>query len=324
MKERVVRALPPLFVVWATALGLAVWQPPPTGAGTPEAVAAGQAPQDVGYVGSETCAFCHQEQFEDYRASIHYQTETGDWPATGCEACHGPGEQHSEDPETVVMLFDPDDATQTVHDRAGQCLTCHAGRSPTTFDYRTSNHMKGAIDCAACHQPHASAREDRLLAREVPPDRRFLGAAVETCLGCHQEVRAQMNLNERHRVLEGMVTCADCHQQHDLSPRMRLGGFKQETCIGCHTDKGGPFVFEHLSGRVDGCTACHQPHGSVNRHLLEFQRVADLCYSCHIEVPSFHRGFGPPNIPPRFDSTTNCTNCHSAIHGSNLDHAFLQ
>ena len=175
--------------------------------------------------------------------------------------------------------------------------------------------MSGAIDCSSCHKPHANARDDRLLAREVPADRLYLGAATESCLGCHQEVRAQMNLNERHRVLEGMVACADCHKQHEPTPRARLGGFTHETCINCHTDKGGPFVFEHQSSRIEGCTACHVPHGSVNRHVLAYQKVADLCFSCHVAVPGFHS---------RFEAQTNCTNCHSQIHGSNLHHAFLQ
>jgi len=98
-----------------------------------------------------------------------------------------------------------------------------------------------------------------------------------------------------------------------------LGGFKDETCIDCHTDKGGPFVFEHGSVQVEGCVACHTPHGSINRHLLTFQSTGELCYSCHATVPGFHVG-----TPPRFTFATNCTNCHSSIHGSNLDPFFLK
>ena len=316
--------MPALVAVWAIGLAVAIWT---IGGATPrsgEVIAAEEIIQaEEGYVGSETCAVCHQEAYDHYQVSVHAQTETGDWPAHGCESCHGPGEAHVEDPVINRVIFDTANTGLSVADKAGQCLSCHASDA-TTFDYRSSSHMKGAIDCTACHKPHTGRQEDQLLAREVPPDRLFLGAATESCLGCHQEIRATLNLNERHRVLEGMVTCADCHQQHNPSPRSRLGGFSHETCISCHTDKGGPFVFEHLSSRVEGCTTCHDPHGSVNRHMLSFQREADLCYSCHVEVPSFHRGFGPATAPPRFDSTTTCTNCHSAIHGSNLDHVFLQ
>ena len=173
------------------------------------------------------------------------------------------------DPEEIFSFADP---TRTVVEKAERCLTCHA-EDAATFTYRSSEHADGSIDCASCHKPHAAAREDRLLAREVPADKHFMGAALESCLGCHQEVRAEVSLNERHRMLEGMVTCADCHNQHTPSPRARLGGFAQETCATCHTDKSGPFVFEHLSQRVDGCTACHTPHGSINRHMLNSQSV---------------------------------------------------
>lgn len=49
--------------------------------------------------------------------------------------------------------------------------------------------------------------------------------------------------------------------------------------------------------------------------MLTFQAVAELCYSCHVAVPGFHS---------RFTLDTQCTNCHSSIHGSNLDPYFLR
>ena len=92
--------------------------------------------------------------------------------------------------------------------------------------------------------------------------------------------------------------CTSCHDPHEPAARSLLGGFKQQACIGCHEDKGGPFVFEHPASRTEGCTACHSPHGSPNRHLLATQRVAELCYGCHAEVPQFHLGLAQP-VPPR-------------------------
>jgi predicted CXXCH cytochrome family protein len=104
---------------------------------------------------------------------------------------------------------------------------------------------------------------------------------------------------------------------------MMLGGFKQSQCADCHPDTEGPFVFEHPVSRVDGCVACHEPHGSPNRHMLKIQDVGALCYTCHAEVPQFHTGFSPV-APPRFNEQTVCTNCHVTIHGSNLDPLFLR
>lgn len=305
------KLIPAFFGAWALVLGLAAWMP---SAGTVTATepalteAIAQAP---GLVGSETCQVCHEAEYADQRRSVHFDLDMGDRAVTGCEACHGPGELHSEDPETVHMLFAAADIEHTAGDRAGQCLTCHA-EDAATFDYRSSDHQKGAIDCASCHQTHAGAGRDNLL----------VDAGLESCLGCHQELRAQFNVNERHRVLEGVVSCADCHEQHGPSTRARLGGFTQETCTDCHTEKQGPFLYEHLSVTVEGCTACHQPHGSVNRHMLLTQNMGELCYSCHIEVPGFH--ISPSGDSFRFNTQTNCVNCHSTIHGSNLHPRFLR
>ena len=313
MRAGVVKAMPVVLFVWVLALGIAVWVSPRLTTPDPAVRAAtAGALQETGYVGSDTCAVCHQERYDDHRTSVHFDVETvGDQLAGGCESCHGPGEAHVDDPENVRVIFDSQNTLASATDRAGQCLDCHASEA-TNFDYRAGSHMKGAVDCSSCHVVHEASGRDLLLA----------GAETDACLGCHTEVRAELSLNERHRVLEGMVTCSDCHEQHGPSARSRLGGFKHETCVGCHTDKGGPFVFEHMSSRVEGCTACHVPHGSPNRHLLQYQAGGDLCYSCHVAVPGFHKGSAGPNI--RFDSTTNCVNCHSTIHGSNLDPFFLR
>ena len=43
----------------------------------------------------------------------------------------------------------------------------------------------------------------------------------------------------------------------------------------------GPFVFEHEAVR-EGCTTCHNPHGSVNARLL-VARNQTLCLRCHFQ-----------------------------------------
>ena len=135
------------------------------------------------------------------------------------------------------------------------------------------------------------------------------------CWECHGDVVAQFELNEKHRLEEGIIECTSCHDPHRIEVREQLGGFKQSQCETCHADKAGPFVFEHGAVRVEGCVACHTAHGSPNRHMLPFQSVAEVCYSCHSLVPSFHS---------RFTLDTVCTNCHTAIHGSFLDRNLLR
>lgn len=277
------------------------------------------------YVGSQSCFECHDEEYESYRKSIHFQTETGDkWEVSACETCHGPGAEHVRAEGDTPMMFGSSQM-YTVEQKLDSCLSCHA-ENRTSFEFRSADHVKGSVECSTCHKTHKGARYDKLLA-SLPgarTDALDFRAGQEACLQCHQEIRTSINLNERHRINEGMVQCADCHNQHGPSTRTHLGGFKYETCVECHTDKQGPWVFEHLSNRVEGCTACHaNPHGSVNRHMLTYQKVAELCYGCHVVVPGFHKGSFEPGVV-RFGNDAQCTNCHSTIHGSNISEFFLR
>jgi len=262
--------------------------------------------KDVGvqgeYVGSETCMECHEDQYANYKMSIHYLTEKRNLEIKGCEACHGPGKAHVEEgtPETIFTYRSDVPAA----DKTEKCLDCHS-KENKNFVFPGSDHMKGSVACSDCHQSHPEMGKDKLLTKE----------GYKLCLSCHQEIAPKLALNERHRITEGMVKCTDCHKNHEQSPRTRLGGFKQETCFKCHTDKQGPFVYEHGAIRVEGCTACHDPHGSINRHMLTHQKTAELCFSCHTTVPIWHN---------RFVAESVCTNCHSTIHGSNLDSRFIK
>ena len=79
-----------------------------------------------------------------------------------------------------------------------------------------------------------------------------------------------------------------------------------------HHHTAGPFVFEHEAGRIDGCGACHAPHGSPNHRLLKMWPVRELCLSCHPVTPPSH------NMAP-FSPFRECATCHTEVHGSNLD-----
>lgn len=134
-------------------------------------------------------------------------------------------------------------------------------------------------------------------------------------------MRAQFQLTERHPVGFGTMGCTDCHDPHAESSRTQLGGFKQAQCVRCHSEYRGPWVFEHEVLAVEGCIACHTPHGSVNRHLLTYQRVGDLCLQCHPEQPFFHVAVDGQGR--RTTGINDCTRCHTEIHGSNNDALFL-
>ena len=252
-------------------------------------LAAANPVQDV-----EACADCHDEIAKAFTAMPHAAGQS-------CTACHGDAETHLEEGGGPNIFAFKD--TDTSNAKTQMCLTCHSKTHPR---YLASPHAKAAMDCTSCHAVHAKSGNHAQLAMEEP----------KGCTVCHEDVAAQFQLNERHRLQEGILSCSSCHDPHEPSARARLGGFKHEACISCHTDKGGPFLYEHGASRIEGCGACHEVHGTPNRRMLTHQSISDLCFSCHAAAPSFHS---------RFDSyTSNCTTCHPTIHGSHLSKIFLK
>ena len=251
------------------------------------------------------CAECHEDVCADFKLVRHGEIKEKRWTdiahqaETICANCHGDPTKHLEaggGPDTIFTFKE----TSLAQAKAQKCLNCHSG---TRARFLASPHGKASMDCTYCH--------DELMKRSI-----VRKSPIEICSSCHEDVTAKFQLNERHRLQEGILGCTSCHDQHAPSARERLGGFKHESCLKCHTDKGGPYLYEHGASRIEGCTGCHEVHGTPNRHMLTHQSTSDLCFSCHVGAPSFHS---------RFDSrTTNCTVCHSTIHGSNLSKIFLK
>lgn len=273
------------------------------------------------------CRACHRDKFESHERNPHRVLDTPAWQqrtaaTIGCLACHESVAEHigaGGGPGNVFAFRAESPLAQNE-----VCLGCHADTHP---DFDRSPHGLAGLACSDCHEQHGSSGLPRPALLQAPESARLAldnrGAESRICANCHGDVLTEFAFNEHHRLREGVLECTSCHDPHAPQTRSLLGGFKQQQCLDCHRDKGGPFVFEHAASRVEGCTACHSPHGSPNRHMLTHQRVAEMCFSCHAAVPQFHIGFAP-GAPPRFGLDTQCTNCHSAIHGSNLHPAFLR
>lgn len=286
-------------------------------------------PAKAGYVGSDVCRTCHADLWSTFYRNPHFRTlAAGTAPAekTGCEGCHGPGAKHVEargGKASIARAFSLMGPNETVE----ACLECH-GRDAGKVNIRRSEHTRNAVVCTACHSIHRAATPKNLLAKKE----------AELCYGCHAAVRARFEMPSHHRVNEGFMQCSDCHNPHGAfaptwsmgqRPRMVEQALGAEApCIKCHTDKRGPFVFEHPSVRVEGCGACHQPHGSTNAKLLARPVVFTLCLECHNGGGSGTRDAGVDIqsarhnlLDPRFQR---CTTCHVRIHGSNSDPFFLR
>ena len=251
------------------------------------------------------CAECHEDVCTDFKLVRHSEIKSDRWTKTAlqvetvCANCHGDPAKHLEagGGAGTIFAFRSTDEAQA---KAEKCLECHSSTRSLFF---ASPHGQAAMDCTNCHGELMKTPEEKPRPSEI-------------CLSCHQDIGAQFKMNERHRLQEGVLECTTCHDQHAPSTRTRLAGFKDEPCISCHTDKGGPFLYEHEASRVEGCGSCHEVHGSNNRHMLNHQSTADLCFSCHAAAPSWHGFFSSQD--------TNCVTCHATIHGSNLSKRFLK
>ena len=272
--------------------------------------AGGAPPAELGpaYVGSDTCMGCHEDVYKkEFAATPHFQTTLKN--GHGCESCHGPGAEHvaGGGDKTKIIRFSELSRTQ-VNTR---CLECHGDRREHQHA-AASEHAGNQVSCLDCHSPHHPKEEQHLLVKKQ----------TELCYGCHAATRADFARPFHHRVEEGLVTCADCHNVHGTSTvrQVRETATGDAVCFKCHAEKQGPFLYEHMPVKTDGCASCHSVHGSTNPRFLRVSQVNLLCLQCH-SYP------GPTPIGPAHNQSQKyqaCTACHAAIHGSNANLAFMR
>jgi predicted CXXCH cytochrome family protein len=208
------------------------------------------------------------------------------------------------------------------------CLDCHANivrqfpASPHARLHFENEAATGETGCESCHGPGskhvATGRAEFIINPRNNPS---------ACFQCHLDVQAEFNLPQHHQVVEGRLTCVQCHDPHGgdiLKPRGGLAmGRQDESCAQCHREQTRPFIFQHEALR-EGCATCHNPHGSINQKML-VASDPNLCLRCHAQVQG-------PGVPGgsiyigNFDHTQflqigTCwtAGCHTAIHGSNVD-----
>jgi DmsE family decaheme c-type cytochrome len=270
--------------------------------------AAAPSPEASKYVGAETCKTCHEAIYNTWQNTPHSKTILNKDPAhQGCEGCHGPGADHVAGGGDVSKIFNP--AKHTAKEVDARCLTCHAGAHPN-FD--RSPHARANVGCISCHSVHQSKEEESLLKAPQPT----------LCFQCHSDTKPAFNMPFHHKVNEGLITCSDCHDVHGTfgANNLKSTADQNAICTKCHTETRGPFVFEHVAVKAEGCLGCHTPHGSQNARLLNMPAIAPLCNQCHSGVAANNvHGMGAGS-----SETITCTNCHTYIHGSNMNAAFLR
>jgi predicted CXXCH cytochrome family protein len=207
------------------------------------------------------------------------------------------------------------------------CMDCHSNivrvfpASAHARIHTAGSQLAGNNGCESCHGPgskHIEAGGGRGKFIVNP------GRDPESCFQCHLDIQAQVHLPQHHPVLEGKMNCVQCHDPHGADIFKTTGGLsmarQNETCAECHRQQTRPFVFEHEAMR-EGCTVCHNPHGSTNRKLL-VQNDPNLCLKCHAQVQ--HQALGEiyigsvPHTLLLRQGTCWTAGCHTAVHGSNV------
>src|SRR5216683_586549 len=206
------------------------------------------------------------------------------------------------------------------------CYDCHTNitrmfpASPHARVHLESAALVGETGCESCHGPgskHVAAGGGRGKFIVNP------GKDPGPCFQCHIETHAEFSLPQHHPVIEGQMNCVQCHDPHGGDIFKPSGGLamarRNESCAECHREQTRPYVFEHEALR-EGCTVCHNPHGSMNRKLL-VESDPNLCLKCHAQVQrspgEIFIGFKPHTQFLR-QGTCWSAGCHTAVHGSNM------
>jgi len=295
-------------------------------------LAKNEAAKDLILKGDAKCTGCHDEADEPTGAATMLELNPGvlaigktkhgtlaDSRTPTCTDCHGASEKHlnhkgSDKPPIVDRSFRKNTPT-SAEARNDACLTCHKKDSKRSH-WEGSTHQARDVACANCHTVHAP--RDKVLSKVTQ---------FEVCFTCHKDRRAEVSRPSHHPVLEGKVSCSDCHNPHgSAGPKLMKRDSVNDTCYTCHMEKRGPFVHNHEPVSED-CTTCHNPHGTVLESMLK-ARPPFLCHQCHTPhggiVPQI---IGAQNTAPTAAAlgkgTTNvvqgrgCMNCHTQVHGTN-------
>ncbi len=186
------------------------------------------------YAGHLVCRECHEDIAAVKTSSMH--------APVACEACHGPGYAHTQDPTTYKL------SAPRGRKRCAYCHSYDASR-PTGFPQINPAQHGGDDPCITCHNPHQP--ESAL--------------KVEDCEACHAEI-AKAKSTSHHKTLH-CTTCHGTQRGHPSDPK-KVRADKPRTrefCGQCHGEdaqspKRIPRVDMSTHGEDYVCWQCHYPH----------------------------------------------------------------
>ena len=277
------------------------------------------AAQHLGAITPQVCYRCHSSMAE-FEKIAHPHQINGQNGFT-CATCHDP--HGNIRPQTRTDL----------------CLQCHQQGSPT-MAWHSSTHSMYGVGCTDCHNPHPHTNVPEIVnishTAITRPNRLPMSVdEPQVCFKCHADIYAQTALPSHHPIKEGKMVCSQCHDGHGQSKDNLRESTVNQVCYRCHAEKQGPFAYEHPPV-TENCDICHNPHGTVANNLLR-QPATFLCLRCHTghrtgpSGPNHAPLLGDVGTDPKLQRAfyTDCTQCHSQIHGSDrpsphTSHVFMR
>jgi DmsE family decaheme c-type cytochrome len=260
------------------------------------------------YVGSETCAECHDKVAADLKMTPHGKAGFAELAEHGCETCHGPASEHVNNPDDESAR--PSINRLSAGETSKMCTGCHA--AGTQLFWQGSAHERRGLDCTSCHGIHEYGSTVAQLKK---------ADLSENCFECHKNVRLDTRKTSHHPIREGRIGCSDCHNPHGTpTDSMLTAASVNDQCYECHAEKRGPFLWEHAPVR-ENCLVCHNPHGS-NHLKLQKTSVPYICQQCHSNTRHPGTLYDATTLPGASRQSNRifdrgCLNCHQTIHGTN-------
>ncbi len=197
---------------------------------------------------------------------------------------------------------------------------------------------KKKSETEAVKETASSGEKESTQTSEEPRDLpKFVGA--ETCISCHQDNGNNLLHSVHGRLMETRKgipfekSCETCHgpgSQHvEFADNTTTAGFHtikfppklkaseaNDICLTCHEAKahfhwkGSPHDLKDVT-----CISCHSIHQDMkkpNAKLLKKPKIADVCFSCHLEKKG---QFARNAHMPLNEGDMTCTSCHD-MHGT--------
>ncbi len=225
------------------------------------------------------CGSCHTTGYSPEGNQDGLPGLIGTWaePGIQCEACHGPGGNHVNNPQLISMEIDRD---------AEACGQCHRRGDVTEIDASggfIKHHeqyeelfesKKRVMDCVNCHDPHQTVKYSKGLGIKTPCQNcHFEKSEFQKiqyidhgggCIFCHMPKVTKSALGDSERFTGDIRTHLMAINPRSTSQFDDDGNFSQPylsldfACKGCHHEggTGGVMPDEQL---VEAATGYHNP-----------------------------------------------------------------